>query len=82
VYRRLVRVAYRDAIELADLAVTGRDLIAQAGVAPGPGLGIILHRLLEAVVEDPAENDRERLLARARALIAAGPAGRAPGANA
>jgi hypothetical protein len=82
VYRRLVRVAYRDPIELADLAVTGRDLMTQAGVAPGPGLGIILHRLLEAVVEDPAENDRERLLARARALVADGPPGRAPGANA
>jgi tRNA nucleotidyltransferase (CCA-adding enzyme) len=82
VYRRLVRVAYRDPIELADLAVTGRDLMAQAGVAPGPGLGIILHRLLEAVVEEPAENDRERLLARARALVADGRAGRAPGANA
>ena len=76
-YRRAVRIAYRDPIELADLAVTGRDLMA-AGVAPGPGLGIILHRLLEAVVEDPAENDRERLLARARALAADGPAGRVP----
>ena len=82
VYRRMVRIAYRDPIELSDLAVTGRDLMAEAGVAPGPGLGIILHRLLEAVVEDPAENDRERLLARARALVATDRAGRVPDANA
>jgi tRNA nucleotidyltransferase (CCA-adding enzyme) len=80
-YRRAVRIAYRDPIGQGDLAVTGRDLMA-AGVAPGPGLGIILHRLLEAVVEDPAENDRERLLARARTLAAERPAGAGRGANA
>jgi hypothetical protein len=81
VYRRAVRIAYRDPIGPGDLAVTGRDLMA-VGVAPGPGLGIILHRLLEAVVEDPAENDRERLLARARTLAAERPVGAGRGANA
>lgn len=62
VAERLVSIAYRDPIEAADLAVTGRDLIA-AGFAPGPGLGTILLRLLAEVVRDPAANVRERLLA-------------------
>jgi tRNA nucleotidyltransferase (CCA-adding enzyme) len=70
-YRRAVRVAYRDPVEAADLAVTGSDLVA-AGIAPGPEVGRILALLLEAVVADPAENTRDRLLARARAAHAGG----------
>jgi tRNA nucleotidyltransferase (CCA-adding enzyme) len=68
-YRRLVRVAYRDPIELADLAVTGNDL-ADAGVPPGPLVGTILRRLLDFVVEDPSRNVRDALLAEARRLAA------------
>lgn len=66
-YRRLVRVAYRDPIELADLAVTGSDL-ADAGVPPGPLVGTILRQLLDAVVDDPARNTSTWLLAEARRL--------------
>jgi tRNA nucleotidyltransferase (CCA-adding enzyme) len=66
-YRRLVRVAYRDPIELADLAVTGNDL-ADAGVPPGPLVGTILRRLLDFVVEEPSRNVRDTLLAEARRL--------------
>jgi tRNA nucleotidyltransferase (CCA-adding enzyme) len=73
VHRRLTRIAYRDPIALGDLAVGGTDLM-EAGIAAGPAVGSILQRLLAAVVEDPAENDRERLLARARLLAAGGPA--------
>jgi hypothetical protein len=69
-YRRLVRVAYRDPIALGDLAVSGADLQGAAGVPAGPRVGQILQRLLELVVEDPAANVRERLLAEARRLAA------------
>ena len=72
-HRRLVRVAYRDPIELADLAVTGNDL-ADAGVPPGPRVGTILRQLLDAVVEDPARNTVAWLLAEARRLADAPPA--------
>jgi tRNA nucleotidyltransferase/poly(A) polymerase len=61
VYRRAVRIAYRDPIEVGDLAVDGDDL-RDAGIPPGPGLGKILHALLELVLEDPTVNRRERLL--------------------
>jgi hypothetical protein len=76
-YRRLVRVAYRDPIELADLAVGGNDL-ADAGVPAGPLVGAILRQLLDAVVDDPARNTGAWLLAEARRL--ADDARRAPAA--
>jgi tRNA nucleotidyltransferase (CCA-adding enzyme) len=50
---------------LSDLAVDGADLIA-LGFEEGPQLGRILATLLDAVVEDPAANTPERLLALAR----------------
>ncbi|HVT39197.1 MAG TPA: CCA tRNA nucleotidyltransferase, partial [Gemmatimonadaceae bacterium] len=62
-------IAYRDPIELADLAVDGEDLLA-AGIASGPALGHVLQRLLDEVIDDPAHNTRDRLLARARSLAA------------
>jgi tRNA nucleotidyltransferase (CCA-adding enzyme) len=67
VYRRALRVAYRDPIELADLAVDGEDL-QRGGIARGPELGKILRALLAWVVEEPARNTPDRLLERAAAL--------------
>jgi tRNA nucleotidyltransferase (CCA-adding enzyme) len=49
--------------------VDGSDLI-DLGYEEGPGLGDALESLLDAVVEDPALNTRERLLERARAQLA------------
>ncbi len=70
-YRRLVRIAFRDPIELADLAVSGSDL-AGAGVPAGPAVGATLRRLLDAVVDDPTRNTRAWLLARAAELAREG----------
>jgi len=67
VYRRALRIAYRDPIELADLAVDGEDL-QRDGIARGPALGKILRLLLEWVVEEPARNVRDQLIDRARSL--------------
>jgi tRNA nucleotidyltransferase (CCA-adding enzyme) len=60
-YRRATRMAWRDPISLGDLAVDGDDLRA-AGVPPGRAMGETLARLLEAVLEDPALNTREKLI--------------------
>jgi tRNA nucleotidyltransferase (CCA-adding enzyme) len=54
-----------EATSRAQLAVTGNDLVA-AGISPGPELGRLIEKLLEAVVEDPARNTRDSLLALAR----------------
>ena len=53
---------------LKDLAVNGDDL-RRIGIAPGPAMGRILNQLLQEVLDDPARNTREALLAAAtRAL--------------
>ena len=53
---------------VADLAIGGDDLIA-LGFEEGPALGRALETLLEGVLEDPASNERDRLLAAARELL-------------
>jgi len=53
------------ALTVDALAVGGRDLMG-IGIAPGPEIGSTLRRLLDAVIEDPSENQRERLLELAR----------------
>ncbi len=54
--------AAKDPLTLKDLAVTGDDLLA-AGVRPGPDVGATLERLLAEVLEDPARNRKDYLLA-------------------
>ncbi len=68
-YRRAVRIAWRDPLTIGDLAVDGDDL-RSAGVAPGRAMGDTLARLLELVLDDPAKNEREALLADIRATLA------------
>ena len=63
-YRRAIRVAYRDPVEIADLAVNGSDL-ARLGIV-GPAVGQALRNLLETVITDPASNTRDALLEKAR----------------
>jgi tRNA nucleotidyltransferase (CCA-adding enzyme) len=52
---------------LADLAVDGDDLLG-LGFTEGPEVGRTLESLLDAVVEEPELNTRERLLERVREL--------------
>ena len=52
-------------LTIKDLAVTGRDLIAE-GMKPGKELGDMLSYLLECVLEEPEKNNRETLLALAK----------------
>ena len=63
---RVAHVLASDALEQGQLAIDGNDLVAELGVAPGPQIGELLRRLLEAVLDDPSQNTRERLLALAR----------------
>jgi tRNA nucleotidyltransferase (CCA-adding enzyme) len=58
------------ALSVRDLAINGRDLMSELGLSPGPLLGTILRTLLDEVIEDPAKNQREALLARAREIAA------------
>ncbi|MDR0409096.1 MAG: HD domain-containing protein [Spirochaetaceae bacterium] len=49
------------ALSLKDLAVNGKDLM-QAGIPCGKRMGLILGQLLEAVLDDPDLNTKEKLL--------------------
>ena len=52
-------------LTIADLAVDGESLMS-AGVQKGRQMGAVLHRLLDAVIEDPSLNNKETLLEMAR----------------
>jgi tRNA nucleotidyltransferase (CCA-adding enzyme) len=60
-------VALRDPLDTGDLAVDGGDLM-KAGIEPGPQLGATLRALLAWVLDDPARNTHDQLLARAREI--------------
>jgi tRNA nucleotidyltransferase (CCA-adding enzyme) len=64
-FREVVKRELSSPHRLRDLAVDGTDLI-ELGFRPGPQLGRILHDLLDAVVDEPALNTRDRLLERAK----------------
>src|SRR5439155_799974 len=67
--RRLLEQEQTQPHRLEDLAVDGSDLL-ELGYSEGPRLGRTLDSLLDAVVDEPALNTREQLLARARAHVA------------
>ena len=58
----------KNCVSLKTLAITGSDLIA-AGMKPGKEIGEVLQKLLEAVLEDPTLNTKERLLKKAESFI-------------
>jgi hypothetical protein len=68
-YRRMLRIAFRDPIEVGDLAIDGDDL-RRIGIPAGPELGRILGALLQAVLRDPALNRTDWLLQEAGRVYA------------
>ncbi len=63
VLARLEELAARpEPLTVKELAVGGRDVMEALGIGPGPLVGRVLARLLEAVLDDPSLNTRERLL--------------------
>ncbi len=69
-HRRLTEARLTAAVEVADLAIGGDDLRA-AGIAPGRIYAKILNALLERVLDAPARNTPEALLAELPQVIAA-----------
>jgi tRNA nucleotidyltransferase (CCA-adding enzyme) len=66
--RAAAELAKNPPLSLSALAIDGKQLMARAGLRPGRHIGIILEALLERVLDDPAENDAERLLEHARSM--------------
>ncbi len=65
-YRGICR--RKECLSLSGLAVSGNDLTA-LGIPAGKQIGDLLRELLELVLEDPARNTREELLAVCRARM-------------
>ena len=57
-----------DCFSLKDLAVNGNDLM-QIGFVAGKPLGNALNQLLEMVMDDKIENNKEKLLMKASELL-------------
>jgi tRNA nucleotidyltransferase (CCA-adding enzyme) len=57
-----------DPLSVKMLKVDGNDLMKELKLKPGPVLGAILDVLLSEVIENPEENERKMLLARAKVL--------------
>jgi tRNA nucleotidyltransferase (CCA-adding enzyme) len=57
------------ALTTRDLAVDGGVLMKELGLAPGRIIGQLLEALLETVLADPAQNERDALLRRAREIV-------------
>ena len=60
--------AAADPLVVGELAISGRDLIKDLGLPPGPAIGRILDELLAAVYLDPSLNQRPALAALAATL--------------
>jgi tRNA nucleotidyltransferase/poly(A) polymerase len=73
---RIERVLAKDAaFGLKDMAADGLDVMRWTGLAPGPRVGLILRQMLDAVLENPDLNSKERLEPLARELAARGASG-------
>ncbi len=75
-HRRMRRSLYRDPIAVADLRIGGDDL-RRLGIPAGPIYAKILQALLERVLEDPARNTPEALLAEVPRIVAVAGGGQA-----
>ncbi len=64
-------LAARPPLSTRELAIDGNELMKALDLVPGPRVGAILDALVERVLDDPALNTKEQLLALARALPAA-----------
>ena len=50
-----------ECVSLKQLAVTGSDLIREAGIPEGPQVGVKLKELLSLVIEDPSRNTKRNI---------------------
>jgi tRNA nucleotidyltransferase (CCA-adding enzyme) len=68
-YKRMARGRFSEAVEIGDLAIGG-DELRSAGIPAGPIYAKILNALLERVLESPALNTAEALLAELAGVVA------------
>ena len=69
-YERLIDEVVQEGLcfSLKSLAINGRDIIDE-GIAEGTQIGKVLDHLLECVIEEKVENNREKLIEQARNFV-------------
>lgn len=65
------RIEYvlKDPISTSQLAIDGNVLMSEFGMTPGAKIGVVLHRLLDEVMDDPKKNTLEYLKTKAQDII-------------
>jgi len=61
-------LAESQCFKISDLKINGNDVIS-LGLKSGKHVGFVLNTLLEAVISEEIENDREKLLTKARVIV-------------
>jgi putative nucleotidyltransferase with HDIG domain len=68
-YEAMIEEAMRAPISVQMLKIDGAKIMDVTREKPGPKIGLILHALLEEVLDDPERNAEKFLVKRAQALI-------------
>ena len=67
-FQFMVEKVSHDPISVKQLKLNGNDLMTELGVESGPKVGAVLAVLLSKVIDDPALNDKKKLIALAKEL--------------
>lgn len=67
-FMKMIEAELHPPFAVADLAISGHDVMRELGIEPGPKVGQILAQLFEEVLEDRKRNTRDYLLARLKQL--------------
>lgn len=68
-YHSMIEEALRDPVTVGMLKIDGKGIMEACSIAPGPKIGLILHALLEEVLEDPSKNTADYLKKRSTELV-------------
>lgn len=66
--RMTAEMTAANAFSIKDLKVNGTDIMTEFQMKPGPEVGRVLRELFEMVTDDPALNEREKLLELAKSI--------------
>jgi len=67
-FEYMVEKVQKDPISVAMLNVSGKDVMEQSSIEPGPKVGMILAILLDEVLDDPKKNDKKYMTEKIREL--------------
>jgi tRNA nucleotidyltransferase (CCA-adding enzyme) len=68
--KRIDKILAKDAaLKVTDLDINGNELMKALGLDPGPMIGKILDELLECVLDNPANNEKQNLVKIAKGLL-------------